>query len=642
MPRRKTSTVDALMGGGATVEEETPTLGANPLFLDDGDDDIEEDDPALDVAAEASDPNVVDLSEADPGPIGGSRFGGGLNLGGGGFGGDDTVGRPTSPPLWRSAHLHASVEQLRVYKVIEGRDVHVGDIDAQASHNDFLRRFLHVMPKSGEEPARFKLHPLNRLGHEIGQEVLLPPIHPEHTGLRSIRVGVNGDVPGRLASPMPSPGAGIGEMLSVVDRMMAPMLKRLESSEAEARAARELAVKSIERTAEERIELAGRAGTTVEVLAEKSMANEAARNKQALEAQQSMSANMLALMQQSAERQQSFEAQRAREEADRRERERRDYEERIRREREEADERRRREREELEDRRRRDREEWERKMETERMEREDRLRREEQRWERERADEARRAEERERERHRQHEQRLKEMEEQSRRDREHQERMVQLTLQRSHNESPEGFIEKGTKLLSMFGVKPTELIEKLTTSDAGPEQYAPIVEGIASVLSTGMTALADYAKTKATTDAAKAASVQQAQIAASQAMTAAIAGPTAPAATAAQGQIAAAPPPPQIPQGPKSNLPSHIQTAAREAIVQLVAEMRKATPDRWAELFQGAVTTTVAAYHYMKEVTLKAALREAGAEDALISAVVAQLPTQADKYPIVTEIPVGN
>jgi hypothetical protein len=348
-------------------------------------------------------------------------------------------------------------------------------------------------------------------------------------------------------------------------------------------------------------------------------------------------------MQQAAERAQAIEAQRAREDAERRERERREYEDRIRRDREDAEERRRRERDEAEDRRRRDQMEWERKLEAERLEREDRIRREEQRYERERIEEARRGEERERERQRQHEQRLKEMEEQARRDREHQERMVQLTLNRTHNESAEGFIEKGAKLLGMFGLKPTDLADKVLNPDAGVEQYAPFVEGITSVISTGMTAFADYAKTKATTEAAKATAAQQAQIAASTSIAAAIAGPTAPAAQGgATPQVGAAPPPPQIPQGPKSNLPVEIQNQARTAIAQLVADFRRTTPDRWAEIFQGAVTNVVAAYHYMKEVTLKAALREGGADDALISAVASQLPTQADKFPIVTEIPVGN
>lgn len=619
-------------------------LLSNPLLLgEDAEpeeiDDDEGDDPAADLAAEINDPNVVDLSDAEPSAIG-SR-GGFSGMGGIGMGGDDTVGRPTSPPLWRSAHLHANVEQLRVYKVIEGRDVHVGDIDAQASHNDFLRRFLHVMPKSGEEPSRFKLHPLNRLGHEIGQEVVLPPIHPEHTGLRSIRAGADIGPSGRGGAPAAFGGGGSGltDTLSVVDRMMAPMLRRLEASEQEARAARELAVKSIERTAEERIELAGRAGMTVEALAEKSMANEAARNRQALEAQQSMSANMLAMMQQASERAQQIEAQRAREEADRRDRERRDYEDRIRREREEAEDRRRRERDEAEERRRRDQMEWERKIEAERLEREDRIRREEQRYERERMEESRRTEERERERQRQHEQRLKEMEEQARRDREHQERMVQLTLARTHNESPEGFIEKGAKLLGLFGMKPTDLVERLTNPDAGPEAYTPVIEGITSVLTTGMQAFADYAKTKATTDAAKAASAQQVQIAASNAMAAAVAGPTI-GAPALPGPTGAAPEGAAVTL--RSNLPPQIQKAAREAMVSVVGDFRKMSPDRWAETFTNAITTTVAAYHYLKEVGLKPALKEAGADDAIIGAVMAQLQSQAQAFPLLTEIPPGN
>ena len=619
-----------------------PSMLPNPLLLGEEDEpepiDEEGDDPAADLANELNDPNVVDLSDAEPSAIG-SR-GGFSGMGGMGMSGDDTVGRPTSPPLWRSAHLHANVEQLRVYKVIEGRDVHVGDIDAQASHNDFLRRFLHVMPKSGEEPSRFKLHPLNRLGHEIGQEVVLPPIHPEHTGLRSIRAGADIGPSGRGSAPAAfGGGGGLTDTLSVVDRMMAPMLRRLEASEQEARAARELAVKSIERTAEERIELAGRAGMTVEALAEKSMANEAARNRQALEAQQSMSSSMLAMMQQASERAQQMEAQRAREEADRRERERRDYEDRIRREREEAEDRRRRERDEAEDRRRRDQMEWERKIEAERLEREDRIRREEQRYERERMEESRRTEERERERQRQHEQRLKEMEEQARRDREHQERMVQLTMQRTHNESPEGFIEKGAKLLGMFGMKPTDLVERLTSTDAGPEAYTPMIEGLTSILTTGMQAFADYAKTKATTDAAKAATAQQAQIAASNAMAAAVAGPTS--ATPAIGGPTT-PATPAAPAALKSNLPPHIQKAARDALVSVVGDLRKLSPDRWAETVTNAITTTVAAYHYLKEVGLKPALREAGADDSLIGAAFAQLQSQVQAFPILAEIPPGN
>jgi hypothetical protein len=285
--------------------------------------------------------------------------------------------------------------------------------------------------------------------------------------------------------------------------------------------------------------------------------------------------------------------------------------------------------------------EWERKMEAERLEREERMRRDEQRWERERLEETRRTEERERDRGRQHEQRLKEMEEQARRDREHQERMVQLTLQRSHNESPEGFIEKGAKLLAMFGMKPNDLVDRLTSTDAGPEAYAPIIEGVTSVLTTGMQALSDYAKTKATTDAARAAATQQAMVAAvagPTVATAAIAGPAAPGTPAAPGAPAA----PAAPAALRSNLPAHIQKAARDALIAVVRDLQRSTPDTWAKLFTDAITNTVAAYHYAKEVGLKPALREAGADDALTGAVGTQLQAQVAAFPLLADIPFGN
>jgi hypothetical protein len=614
--------------------QQPPVEPVYPSMDDDHDSEAAED--ADDFAASMNDDQAVDLSDHEPPPIGGG-FGAppalGLDYGFGQYGStapQAAVGRPTSPPIWNNAHLFPSVTQLRVWKVVNGNPVLVGLIDAKANEEEFIQEFLPVMPSIGESPAKFMVRPVDRQGKEVREEIELPPIDPQHTILRRFRAAHNAQNPIPI---MPTPTQDTSPlMLKLVDVLE----RRVDRSEREAEEERKRLAEERAELARRHVEIADRTNMATEAVTERLMNQEATRNERILRQEQERADERArrdreyAAQQAELERvrneqtsttlatlfQQSLNAQQQASERDRQAYERRvaDEEARRRRDQEEYDRRMERERREAEDKRERERLEWEQKWAKERQEAEDRR-------EREKREATERERERENERQRQHDLRMKEMELTAQRDREHAERMMALNTSREKGESIEGLLERGTKLLTMFGLKPAELVEKLTKED---DSTGEIVSTIGNIVATGIKTFGEVMKAR------------QAATPAVQGMLPNYLPPQpAPAPGQAPGQPpqAQAPNPQQSTQAqaptptpevvtPKSSLPLPVQRNARNALRTLVQELRRKPESEWIESITLAVTGEMAIYPYCKDVTLRAALLEAGAEPDIVARVL--------------------
>jgi hypothetical protein len=542
------------------------------------------------------------------------------------------TGTPTSPPLWGAAATHPNISQLRVYRVVNGMRHSMGPIDARATEDDLIDRWLDTMPRPGDAPAEFLVRPVDQMGREVREEQPIPPIDADHHTIRRLRAKrASLNQPG--APVAPSPGAGLADMLNAVKALNSPMERMLAESMKEQRIAREEAAKAREATALERIELASRAASSTEAIAERMMNSESERTKAHSEQQSSFFSNLLAQQQMAAERERTAQLARERELSELRRIEREEAAQKLQAEREEAKDRRERDRMELEAKLERERNELSAKLAREERDFKEREAERDRRAANERDDRIRRDEASEKERQRVHERQLKEMEDARTRDREHSERMMALSQSRDKNDSAEGFIEKGTKMLAMFGVQPSDLVEKLT----GGSALEPAIEGGIELLKTGISALTDYAKTsKQSETAEKMAKINaDAQIASAQQPAGALAIPagSAPAqipqnptgAAGAAGDLVNVPPVPggaaPAPAKPQivSKAPLGVQKAARAAIRALVSKLRNNAPERWEELIIQASVEDTAIYHYMKDVSVRAALKEAEAEDDLIN-----------------------
>lgn len=648
MARRKNS----LLG----LTADTPAVPFNPDSLDE-DSPLPplEDDPAEDMIGSLNDPRRENLSQYEPSPVTS-----GMSSGSGGFyGGDEgqVIGRPVTPKIWANAQLHPSVVQLRVWKKTNGVPVLIGTIDAHATEEEFIRTFFDVMPAPGEGQAVFVVRPVDREGREIREEVTLPPISEYHTILKSMRTSraaaAAAGIPMTPYAPAP---AMPPELLKLVERAQEAADARTRIMEEELRSARDLAIKAQEQAAQERIDLASRTAMSVEAITERMMKQEAERTQKALDAEKmradqqqtaltSMFTQMQVMMQAAQEREREAFDRRLREDESRREREQREYERRM------ADAER-----EAEAKRQRERDEWERKSRAEKEESE------------------RREREREAERARQHDLRMKEMEVSAQRDREHAERMIELTKMREKGESIEGTIEKTTKVLGMLGVNPVDLIGKVLgkKDDDGEEgsgvagtlaAFAPLIGEGAKVLGEVMKANAQargqqarmmgpmggfppgyggapqgYAPAPmmlpAPIPAAEAGSYAQPQYAAPQQY----APPVQQAAPPPQPQAAPAAAP-QPPAGPQSSLPLPAQRAARGALRSLVKTLKGTPREAWEDTITLAIASELSIYQYVADVSVRAALLEAGADEAFTAQIIESLRA-SDKVP--SDLPYGD
>lgn len=620
-----------------------------------------EDDPLLQYADEQNDENRTDLRGFMPPPISGGASMSNL------FGGPATAdyapmatgGRPTSPPIWNSAHLHETVSQLRVWKRLNGRPVLVGECDARITTEEFVRRFFAVMPTIGEGEATYVIRPLNYSGIEVGSETELPAISEHHTVLqaeRNRRAGSAAQGPyGMGFQQITAPTIDLSPITAATERLNTVYEARIAQLEATANADRERAMNLQEKVSEERAELASRTGRSVEAITERLMGEEATRSQRAAEfeaqrnnasqtAMAQMFSQMASMQQLSAEREREAYDRRLRDESDRRDREQRD-----------AESRRERERAEAENRRLADQNEWERKWAREKEDARLREEAERRRADAERGDREARERAAEANRQQSHERALKEMELSMAREREHAERMIRLHTDREKGESVDGILNKGIGLLDKFGMKPNDLLDIIRPR--GEEGPNPLVEIGARVLGDAVKTIGEVVKAKSLNEAttAQAASQAASDTAAMQAGGGMglmpgmgmpmLPGPgvpamypygavnqpppgyayaqTAPGAPPMLVPAQAAPPPsPEETPTPGCTLPMPQQKAARNAIRALVRTLRTTDESGWGIAVAAAVQTEMAIYHYCEQVSIRVAMQEAGADPAFANRIV--------------------
>ena len=396
-------------------------------------------------------------------------------------------GRSSSPRLFVQAAGHPTVNQLRVWKIENGSPEGLGTIDSNASEEDLIRRFRQAMPRPGEGRAVFKVRPLDAEGREMGMEapVVIGEHHAALQRFRRMAEAQSGQAV-QAAAHSALPASVLGLMERAIDQTRA-------SLDDERRRSREL----MEQIAEERMNVAANATTSIQSMSEKMLDSESRRADAALQTSsvyhRQAADNQAAFFQTQTD---LMREERVRE-SERAERERMNAEERHARTLAELEASQRRQQEEADRRRREEREAWERRMEEIKLENqrrgqeEDAKRRaeaeaQERRWraEREEREEARKREERERaerdaSRQRDHEMKLRQMELEQGQQREHAERMMQLqqaqlaaTMAQAAGKGGGGIkdtIKEVTSVLALLGIEPGDLVQRFMAPGGGGE-----------------------------------------------------------------------------------------------------------------------------------------------------------------------------
>ncbi len=443
--------------------------------------------------------------------------------------------------------------------------------------------------------------------------------------------------------------------------------------------------------ARERVDLATNAAQGVQALTERMMGDESKRAERAMNMQNQQSQTLVttlssifsqqqSMMQQSTDQQRRADEFRLEQERQRADRERRDSEERMRIQQQEWDRKRQAEREESEHRLKMEREEAQRKFEQHRLELESRLQREREdmerkerkereeaerrdRWmaeERNRREErmSREQSEREAERNRQHERMVKDAETSAQRDREHAERMMQLSKIEMENRANAGgmnVLGNAAGMLKQFGIEPNEILPKLFSP--AEEEKGGWLDALPSILG----AAAEMAKSRAGgagPSPQEIAMMQQAALPAPPefANPALLDGPFGdrepeqmfrqPSAISelppeVRAQMEAEAAAAEIPEQPRSpmqemssiaaeaGVPLRTQKAARVELRTLVRKLGDSDPDTWQQSILSALQNELGIYHYVKAVTVSAALQEAGAAPELNDAICAAMKQSA-------------
>jgi hypothetical protein len=394
-------------------------------------------------------------------------------------------GRSTSPRLFTQAAGHPTVNQLRVWKIENGVPVGLGAIDASASEDDLVREFSAAMPRPGDGRAVFKVRPIDGDGREMGMEASVI-IGEHHAALQRQR---------RAASAQTAAAAQTVVNNTLPNDVLRLMERAIDQTRASLDAERNRSRDLMEQIADERMNVASNATTSIQAMSEKMLDAEAQRarmaldsasnyHKQAADNQAAFFQTQMDLMRQERER-----------ESDRAERERMGAEERFARTLAEMEMQQRRQQEEADRRRREEREAWERRMEEMRLENQRREQEAEakrraeaeameRRWrmEREEREEQRRREalereEREAARQRDHEMKMRMAELEQGQQREHAERMMQLqqaqlaaTMAQAAGKAGGGIkdtIKEVTGVLAMLGIEPGDLVQRFFAGGGG-------------------------------------------------------------------------------------------------------------------------------------------------------------------------------
>ena len=416
----------------------------------------------------------------------------------------------------------------------------------------------------------------------------------------------------------------------------------------------------------------------------------------------SIFSQQMSMQQQASESARRGDEMRLEQERQRADRERREAEDRRRAEREEWEFKRKREQEENDYRIRVEREEAERKIQREREELERKERREKderearERWfseERARREEREARESREREeararresiereelkerdaeRQRQHDLRVKEMEIAAAREREHQLRLLELSKAQESAKGGDALSAAAT-MMSKFGIAPDQFLPRLFGIMPGGEEKEETEEKPSpwmAMIPAVVGALSEMARASAQAQAGQGAAPPQGGPAPRPRPQPQIPPPTprqegpyasppqqqrrekvfvppAPVEEAPEREAAVPPTPPPPPEPAKKSL-SEIaaeaglqlkgQKAARVALRTLVRQLASEPEEKWEELIAMALTAEFTIYHYIRAVTVKAAMLEAGAPPDLVTRVIEAM-RQSSMVP--SDLPYGD
>ena len=583
------------------------------------------------------DPNLTHL---DPSPSLGGRTGESVLFGNRAIG---PMGRSTSPPLFAQVANFPTCHQLRVWVLENGIPCGLGVIAATSAEEDLIREFYHAMPGEGEGRKQFKLRPIDITGQEMGQEINLM-ISEHHSDLqRKRRMGYDEESEEDEISV-----TAASEMSRMFDRMMEASQQKSRALENALEDERSRLRVQEDSRAQERVDMATNAAQGVQVLTERMMVDESRRNESAVRMQQEQNQTMVTTLtsifaQQQTMMQGSMEAarrgdeyrleqerQRANREREdeivRRERERREADERFRQTREEAEIKLRTEREylerrllreqkEMEFRLQREREEAERRSQRDREEREAR-----ERWlseERSRRDQVEResSSERESERQRRHDRMVSEAQASTQRDREHAERMMTLSKIEMSNSAMGGLGEllpKATGFLKTMGVEPGDLVQRLL---GPPEEESGTMELISSALGVAGEVAKGYIASKAPIPLASVQAPPRMLPShpPSSPDSAAMEGAFAPSASSPGGS-----PSVQTTPATSAGLSLQDQKKARMTLRKLVQVLGVKPPAEWEEIMLRTFGAEPSIYEYIKAVTVRSALYEAGASDHMV------------------------
>ena len=448
--------------------------------------------------------------------------------------------------------------------------------------------------------------------------------------------------------------------------------------------------------ARERVDLATNAAQGVQALTERMMQDESKRAERSMNMQNQQSQTLVttlssifsqqqSMMQQSTDQQRRADEFRLEQERQRADRERRDGEERMRSTQQQWERKRQAEREESDHRLKMEREDAQRKFEQHRMDLEARLQREREdmerkerresaeserrdRWmaeERTRREErmSREQSEREAERNRQHQRMLKDAETSAQRDREHSERMMQLSKIEMENRSNAGSMNvlgNAAGMLKQFGIEPNEILPKLFTQDE--DKGGGWLDALPSILG----AAAEMAKVKMAPPAQPQIEMAHRRaLPPPEFMNPAMLdqdpfGDRVPEQMFARGpQPMEGPLPPEVAeplpepeaqaqapasvggnplsaQAAEAGVPLRAQKSARVELRSLVRRLREADPGEWTGHIASSLSNELGIYHYVKAVTVQAALEEAGADKSLadsISEAMRQSPMVPNDLP---------
>ena len=574
---------------------------------------------------------------------------------------EQPVGRASSPLLFAQAAMFENCQQLRVWRIEQGVPVGLGTVAASATEEDLIRAFPQAMPHPGESKATFRVRPLDTNGRTIGAEFTVH-VSEHHEILRSIRNAAES------SNGSANAGFGISDaQMQLLQRNVEISERRTARAESALEQERERLLEREHELARERVDLAQNAAASVGSYAERMMETDQSRHQQVMETERSRNEqtaqftagffeNQLSALRSDREtmlerarsdldrgqQQHQLELERRREADREAEKEREDRRLREQRETEERTTRSERDSETRSERERRD---WERRMEVRDQEAKERQRRDEQYLR-----------DRDSERQRQHELRLKEMEIGSTRDREHAERMMQLSTQKAEASSGTGIGEMltaGMGFLEKADMDIKDVMGFLRGGDTGgwTELIGTLAERVGSVAEKAIEAKVD-------TQAAQIENQQMMGVPphpqppgmvmvpqqllqqgvlpqvgmagpggvplSYEDIYGGTAGPQAPAGQSPVQQPAAQDVP--LPQpAPTTSLGLQAQKMARGAIRTLVETLLSTPEAEWEGIIAAAISTEMTIYHYVRDVSVSYAMREAGADDTMISKIVASL-----------------